>query len=203
MLRAVLRIAVVPLLALALAPGAHAATRRTIVDSDPVSEAVARAVAYWHGTPCAGIVQVVSSPASEAPAAGVNAPSPAGDRAAMWSTWASPAGVNEFTAPASTFSDCVVHINISVWPSWLADDREFTYFCKEMVHEFGHLEGYPDTGAQPGTIQYERPELARVPLCERYALVYGHRVFRAPAPRAHRPAKPTKPTKPAKPTQRR
>ncbi|HTU79610.1 MAG TPA: hypothetical protein VMF09_12705 [Solirubrobacteraceae bacterium] len=155
-----------------------ASARRASVDSDPVSEAVARAVAYWGGTPCGGSVAVVSSPSGEAPRAGANAPSPAGRRAAMWATWRTSAGTNLFTQPPATFSDCVVHINGSVWPNWLSDDREFPAFCKEMLHEYGHFEGHPDAGAAPGTIEYERPDLAHVPLCESYALVYGHELFK-------------------------
>lgn len=174
-------------LLIALALPAPASAHRAIVDSDPVSEAVARAVAYWGGAPCAGSVAVVSGSSGEAPPAGVNAPSPAGSRAAMWATWLTPAGANQFTQPPSTFSDCVVHIDSGVWPSWLADDRDFSAFCKEMLHEYGHLEGHPDAGALPGTIEYERPDLAHVPLCERYALVYGHEVFRAPAPSSRKP----------------
>lgn len=150
---------------------------RTVVDSNPVAEAVTRAVDYWGGTPCGGSVTIVSSPSGEAPPAGVNAPSPAGSVAAMWATWMTSAGANQFSVPPATFSDCVVHINAGVWPSWQADDRDFPGFCKEMLHEYGHFEGYPDAGATPGTIEYERPDLAHVPLCERYRLVYGHTVY--------------------------
>lgn len=179
-------------LLIVLALPARAAAHSAVVDSDPVSEAVARAVAYWGGTPCGGSVTVISGSSGEAPPAGVNVPSPGGPLAAMWSTWSSPTGANEFTAAPATFSDCVVHINLGVWPSWRTDDADFPAFCKEMLHEYGHLEGYPDTGALPESIEYERPDLARVPLCESYRLVYGRHVYRpAPPPvrgrrRAHR-----------------
>ncbi|MGO9322665.1 MAG: hypothetical protein ACLQBY_17940 [Solirubrobacteraceae bacterium] len=177
-----MRRSLVSSLLIALALPAVAAARRPIVDSDPVAEAVARAVEYWHDTPCDGQVTVVSSPSSEAPVAGVNAPSPAGPLAAMWATWLTPAGANQFEAagqaiPPVEFTGCVVHINSSVWPSWQADDSEFAAFCKEMLHEYGHFDGHPDAGAMPDTIEYERPDLAHLPLCERYRLVYGHRVY--------------------------
>ncbi len=180
-----MRRSLVSSLLIALALPAVAVGRAPIVDSDPVAEAVTRAVEYWRGTPCAGQVTVVSNPSSEAPPAGVNAPSPAGPRAAMWATWLTQAGVNEFYAagqkiPPAMFTDCVVHIDSSVWPSWQADDRDFAAFCKEMLHEYGHFEGFPDAGATVGTIEYERPDLARVPLCERYRLIYGHRVYEPP-----------------------
>jgi len=177
-------------LLVALALPAVAAAHVPIVDSNPVTEAVTRAGEYWRGTPCGGSVAVVSSPSSEAPPAGVNAPSPGGRLAAMWATWLTPAGANQFDAAGqpiqpATFTDCVVHINSGVWPSWRADDSNFAAFCKEMLHEYGHLEGYADVGAAPDTIQYERPDLAHLPLCERYRLVYGHRIY-APARRRAR-----------------
>jgi hypothetical protein len=175
-------------LLIALAVPAATLAGASIVDSDPVAEAEGRAVEYWGGTPCGGQVTVVSGPSSDAPAAGANAPSPAGSKAAMWATWLTPAGANQFDdatgqpLPPSSFSDCVVHINSTVWPSWLADDSDFPAFCKEMLHEYGHFEGHPDTGAAPDTIEYERPDLAHVPLCERYSLVYGHTIY---VPRHH------------------
>jgi len=162
-----------------------AAARAPIVDSDPVTEAVVRAVAFWSGTPCGGAVTVTAGAGDEAPPAGVNAPSPGGPRAAMWATWMTPVGVNQFSAPPSSFTDCVVHINSSIWPDWQADDRQFAGFCKEMLHEYGHFEGFPDAGAAPGTIQYERPDLAHVPICERYRLVYGHTVYTPTRPARH------------------
>lgn len=180
-----MRAAALLALSIVLALPAQAGAGGALVDSDPVGEAVARAVAYWGGTPCGGSVEVLAGTSAEAPRAGVNVPSPGGSHAAMWSTWNSPAGINEFTDSPATFSDCVVHINLGVWPSWQADDANFPAFCKEMLHEYGHLEGYPDAGALPDTIQYERPDLAHVPLCESYSLVYGHHVYRPVPARAH------------------
>ncbi|HTW41873.1 MAG TPA: hypothetical protein VMD79_06135 [Solirubrobacteraceae bacterium] len=174
---------------IALGVLAHPAVAHgAIIDSDPVAEAVTRAVEYWGGTPCAGSVTVVAGPDGEAPPAGANAPSPRGTVAAMWATWTTPEGANQFFAPSNqpippaTFSDCVVHINSNIWPTWQADDRGFAGFCKEMLHEYGHFEGYPDTGAAPDTIEYERPDLAHIPICESYRLIYGHHVY-TPSPR--------------------
>jgi hypothetical protein len=154
------------------------------VSSDPVTEATARAAAFWGGVPCRGEVSVLAGINAEAPPAGANAPqapSAIGARAAMWATWSSPVGANEFAAPPVTFTACVVHVNVSVWPGWEADDRGFTAFCKEMVHEYGHFEGHSDVGQRPGTVEYEQPDLARVPSCESYRLVYGHHLY-LPAP---------------------
>jgi hypothetical protein len=164
---------------------ADAATRRLqsgarLVFSDPVAEAVGRAVEYWGGSPCGGTVGVVAGVNSEAPAAGQNAPGAPGHVAAMWATWLTPAGPNLFTQAAASFSECVVHVNRGIWPSTQAEDFNFAAFCKEMLHEYGHFEGHPDIGATAYTIEYERPDLAHVPLCERYRLHYGRRLYTAP-----------------------
>lgn len=168
------------LVSVAPLPAAHAAAP----DSDPVTEAATRAVAFWDGTPCGGAVTVLGGPAGEAPPAGENdGDAGLGQRAAMWATWMTPSGANQFVTPPTVFSDCVIHVNLAVWPSWRADDREFAAFCKEMLHEYGHFEGYPDVGAIPDTIEYEQPVLAHVPLCERYRLVFGHELYTAASPR--------------------
>jgi hypothetical protein len=162
---------------LGLGAAAPATARPPLVDSDPVAIAVTRAVEYWHGTPCAGAVTLVSGVSVEAPSSGENVPHFPIRPAAMWASWWTPAGVNSFTAPATTFTSCVLHVNRAVWPDWFADDRNFAAFCKEILHEYGHFEGYPDKGALAGTIEYELPDPVRLPLCERYRLVYGRRTF--------------------------
>jgi hypothetical protein len=166
---------------------ASAKGHERIVDSNPVAEAMRRAQRFWRGTPCAGQVGVVGGYPNEAPTAGENIPGARVQKAAMWASWSTPEGLNLFTVAPATFRNCVVHINLGVWPSWRADDEDFRAFCKEVVHEYGHLEGFPDVGAKKGTVQYEQPEYAHVPGCERYRLIYGHRIFvrpvRRPTPR--------------------
>jgi hypothetical protein len=174
------------------AAGAQASAHARPADANPVKEAVARAVSYsiahWGMSPCGGHVAVVTGAASEAPQSGENSNGPPGEVAAMWATWRTPHGTNQFGDPPGSFTECVVHINRHVWPDWLADDRGFPFFCREIVHEYGHFAGYPDVGARPGTVQYEQPNGVRVPICERYRLLYGHMVFsgRVRAPRLTR-----------------
>jgi len=103
----------------------------------------------------------------------------------MWATWSTPLGPNLFTVPPGMFGNCVVHINLRIWPTWRTDDENFRAFCKEMVHEYGHFEGHPDVGAVRGTVEYEQPEYAHVARCERYRLVYGHRTFVRPLRTGH------------------
>jgi hypothetical protein len=174
------------LAAMALTLAAPGAAQARGSYSDPLAEAVGRAVEYWEGTPCGGTVGVTMAPAAEAPRAGANAPGAPSPFAAMWATWTSPTGENMFTSPPASFTECVVHVNVGVWPTVQSEDALFPAFCKEILHEYGHFEGYPDVDQQPGTVEYERPDLAHVPLCESYVLHYGEKVYRGP-PRHRRP----------------
>ncbi len=177
-------------LALMLSP--YLAARAAASSSDPVKVAARRAAAFWSGVPCDGEVAVVGGSALEAPISGANTIGPARP-AAMWATWLRPAGETPLALAGSpdaidpaTFTDCVVHINLSVWPSWKVEDRHFAAFCKEMLHEFGHFDGESDVGQPRGTIEYERPDLAREPVCERYRLRFGPRVYAGRARRRSR-----------------
>jgi hypothetical protein len=121
--------------------------------SDPVLEATQRAAEHWDGAPCRQVptVSTTDVPAGSPPFA------------AMWTY------VVEGPPPAS----CPIYINARVWTSWRTEDENFEAFCKLMVHEYGHLRGYPDQGARPGTVEYQDPTPARVPECERFRLYYG------------------------------
>jgi hypothetical protein len=145
-------LAVLTMAASMLAPAA-APARDAPKDSNPVVEATARAQAYWHTVPC-GQVPIVAAP--EIPA---GAPADV----AMWTNL-----VSAFESPPS----CPIYVNAKMWPSWRIDDEHFELFCKLMVHEYGHLEGYADANATPGTVEYIDPAQAVVPLCEQFRLVY-------------------------------
>lgn len=183
---ALVGVAPAAVLAFAVQGGSPAASaaQREVFYSDPVAQAVGRAVEYWKGTPCGGTVGVVFGPDASAPQAGENAPGTRPGVAAMWAEWSTPAGRNLFTQPPATFTECVVHVNRSIWPTTQAEDAGFADFCKEMIHEYGHFEGFPDIGAKPGTIEYERPDLARVPSCERFRLSFGRRIYTGSPPRS-------------------
>ncbi len=114
----------------------------------------------------------------------MNSSGASGEVAAMWATWVTPPSRGGSSAAAAAFEHCTIHINLAVWPNRQVDDSDFPVFCKEMVHEWGHFEGRPDRGAKRGTVEYERPELARVPACERYRLIYGSTIY-TPTARLH------------------
>lgn len=160
------------LILLLLPASAQAHDHRPEPDTNPLIEAVERAETYWGNAPCNGNIRVMSGPEAP-PRVQMDDPLPGSYPAWEWVNFDSPRGEDALSAPPSTYTDCVVHLNPEWWPDWLADDRAFDIFCQLMVHEIGHLEGYPDAGAMPGTIQYINPLSAPlVPECQSYRLVY-------------------------------
>lgn len=145
---------------------------------NPLVAAAKRAVIYWHANPCDGRVSVVGEVASDNPLPIVKERAPYMD---AWTTWDSPTGETSQLSPPSTFTDCVVHLNLQYLRSWRADDETFDDFCQVVVHEYGHLLGHPDAGAPEGTVESARAEEAPIVRpCQHYRLRYGHIVF-APA----------------------
>jgi hypothetical protein len=125
--------------------------------TNPVALAVSLGERYWGNVPCHGAIPVISA-------------APAND-STMWTYMvATP-------AQERALASCPIYTSDEEWPNWYADDLNFEEFCKGITHELGHLEGYPDEGAKPGTVQYELPGLARVPPCEHYRLRYGRHIF--------------------------
>lgn len=125
--------------------------------TDPVTLAVARAKAYWHtASPCAEPVRVaLGEPEPSHAAGGVTV---------MWST---------FTR-GTPDSDCVVHLNPKLWPSWREIDLSFGEFCQTMAYEFGHFLGHRDEGEYPGEAFLLGPQ---VPECRTWQLYYGPLVY--------------------------
>jgi hypothetical protein len=107
----------------------------------------------------------------------LNYPNAYGTPDAM-TTFDTPDGVNNFAEPASTYTNCVIHLSAVEWPiDWRAqgdaiDPRidNWPRFCRVIVHEFGHLLGYPDEFTEPHGIEYIEsleeniPAICRVPL---------------------------------------
>jgi hypothetical protein len=146
---------------LAWAPATASGRPRPVIDSDPVTEALQRAADYWGGAPCHGALTVTLA-------------EPVEPDASMWTP------VVATPAEEGAMVTCPIYLSRQLWPNWYVDDLNFEVFCKTLVHEVGHYEGHADEGAAPGTVEYEFPEWATVPQCERYRLVYGHRVFTPP-----------------------
>ena len=146
------------------APPASAQLRR---DSNPVVTATLAAAAYWHGTPCGGHVTIAEG-TSEVPPNGA------------LTSFDTPIGENAVTQVPATFTDCLVRLSPD-WHEWVWDDQEYEALCQLMVHEFGHLEGFSDEGAQPGTVEYIHPDTAPlVAPCRHYRLLYYEHGQRRP-----------------------
>jgi hypothetical protein len=126
--------------------------------TNPMALALHLGEAYWKNVPCHGALPVIAA-------------EPVVPSASMWTY------VLATPAEETTMASCPIYVSEQSWPNWYVDDLNFEAFCKTMIHEMGHLEGYSDEGAVLGTIQYEAPNLAKVPLCEHYRLYYGHHMF--------------------------
>jgi hypothetical protein len=75
-----------------------------------------------------------------------------------------PLGPQDFSAPASTYTECELHISLKRWPSLAAAGVEDTAFCQMTVHEFGHLDGFADSFAySPTDVRYPILTAANVP----------------------------------------
>jgi hypothetical protein len=81
-----------------------------------------------------------------------------------WVSFLTPQGPLDFAAPPQTYSECVVNISRSRWPTRAAAAAEAVVFCQMMVHEFGHLEGYSDSlSYSPTDVRYPILTAANVP----------------------------------------
>ena len=81
-----------------------------------------------------------------------------------WSEWNSPAGRNSKADAATTFTDCAITLNATVWPGGVAYEAQpevFPWYCMAMVHEYGNLWGIPETEA-PGIMSFAAPTVPSV-----------------------------------------
>lgn len=153
-------------------PSAFSAGKHLLssVDTDPITLALRRAEQYWRNIPCGGAISITSG----SPKGIYEVPIPANEEVAMWASFDTPAGPDNFSAPPSTFSACVIYMNPAIFPNWEEDDEHFTMLCQVMTHEVGHFEGYADANARPGTIQNAAPTKAPlVPECRHARLFYS------------------------------
>jgi hypothetical protein len=124
--------------------------------TNPVTVAVERAEAYWDVVPCDGQVQVaMGEPEPHHAVEGTTV---------MWATF--------YQGDPDT--DCTVHLNPRLWPTWQTDDASFGEFCQAMVYEFGHFLGHRDEGEHPGEAFLLGPA---VPQCRHWSLRYGRTIF--------------------------
>jgi hypothetical protein len=167
---------VITALALASPGPAAAATTRHLrhhrQTTNPVALAVALGESYWGAVPCNGVLRVAAS--ANLPSESEAGPVPPGVFVLAWTTFAA----RDVTAP-STYTDCQIFLNATIWPNWQTEDSNFQQFCDVMTHELGHLFGHLDDGqVDPTSIEYPMvgpgtPNYNSVPECRHVVLWFG------------------------------
>jgi hypothetical protein len=136
----------------------------------PLVAAEALAKHYWRTTPCDGQITIAVEPKPSN-----DADNPYDIETSMWASWTSSAGENIESGPLP-FSACHVGINSAVWKSTTQEGYEmWPEFSIDLVHEFGHLLGYPDLfdPQDSGSIMYLQPS-ADVAFTGEYAQGWGY-----------------------------
>lgn len=98
----------------------------------PLAVAVAVAERYWGAVPCGGQVSVL---AAAAVPAGMESSTDA------WVTFESALGANDLSAPASSYTRCLIGLARWQWPTSATMLADWGMFCLTVVHEVGHLLG--------------------------------------------------------------
>jgi hypothetical protein len=134
------------------------------VHANPQAEAQAIAAAYWGSAPCDGAITVRENPVTPEQEADIVRYYGHPINPAAWSEWDSPTGPQSKQSSPSTYTDCVVTFNATVWPGGVAYEAQpevFPWYCMAMVHEYGNLWGIPETEA-PGIMSFAAPTVPSV-----------------------------------------
>lgn len=100
--------------------------------STPLKAAVAVGRRYWHAVPCRNRIKLVP----RSPLA------PGVDPADAWVTFGSSLGANNLSAPASSYTNCVIALGRRRWPTSVSMSEDWNLLCTTMIHEMGHLLGH-------------------------------------------------------------
>ena len=129
---------------LAAAPSAAGATNQTTRRPAPVALASSSAACFWGTVPCDDRLKIVTQ--QSVPSTIVQH-----DADAWVDVLDSPAGANNLTAPAASYTSCTVHLGRHRWPTRSSMIQDWDMLCMTMTHEFGHLLGHPHNTA-PGSV---------------------------------------------------
>jgi hypothetical protein len=143
---------------------ANSSGRMRPSDRARVRAALATAERYWGAAPCGGKVAVRWR--SDAPASPLR-----GTVVEAWASFDTPLGPDDFAAAPVTFTACTVNLSRARWPQGAIAAGAYPALCQVMVHELGHLMGWPDSLAYPRSdIRYPVLGAANMPaVCAREA----------------------------------
>ncbi len=98
---------------------------------------------FWGTVPCGGKIKILTQ--QSVPSTLVQ------HDADAWVTFDSSLGANNLTAPAGSYTDCIVHLGRYRWPTAGSMTQDWDMLCMTMTHEFGHLLGHPHN-TTPGNV---------------------------------------------------
>lgn len=128
---------------------APAALSPVALAQSPVGRAVRAARAYWGPSRCSQTLVVIQSPQTPPAAIG-------GTEVLAWVTFETPLGPLNWSSP--TYSDCIINL------ARPARSFDWQALCQIILHEYGHLVGWPDSLSFPITdIRYPVLSEANLP----------------------------------------